>query len=625
MHFRAQSAARQYTTDIKRLNVTPAKNGYTLNATSLMIRAINTTFDLNVNDDEDNDNDNEIETTLNCKYYTIEDFENAKFNSEKTFSIFHLNIHSVERHISELRIILQMLNFHLDFICLTESKIQKDAEPKVDININGYQTPFGTPTESSKGGVLIYAKTGINFKPRNDLNIYKTKELESAFIEVINPKRTNSIIGVIYRHPCMETNIFNDEYLKNLAEKLSSENKNNYISGDFNYDLLKVSTHNETFDFFNIMMSNFLQPLINIPTKINSTNDTIIDNIFTNDLNPDTKSGNLSISISDHLPSFMIVPKQNQTHLPKKHNIYTRSMKKFNRENFILDYLSINWNETLEINIHDINHSINRFMTKINELIDKHMPLTKVSQKEFIKKYKPWLTNELLSKITNKNKLFKKFIKCKNEDRKTQLHEEYKVIKNEITFLTRQSKQTYYEEYFIKHKKNLKKTWQGIKEIINIKSKNYDHPSCIIHEDRSITDPVEMANKFNDFYVSIADNILKERKYNGNKHFSDYLRNPLTNSIVFYPCDELEVKSIIKSFHPKKASGPNSIPTEILHMMADDICNPLNQISNLSLSTGQHPDILKISKTIPIYKKGSRLLVSNYRPISLLSNINKII
>ena len=60
-------------------------------------------------------------------------------------------------------------------------------------------------------------------------------------------------------------------------------------------------------------------------------------------------------------------------------------------------------------------------------------------------------------------------------------------------------------------------------------------------------------------------------------------------------------------------------------MMADDICNPLNQISNLSLSTGQHPDILKISKTIPIYKKGSRLLVSNYRPISLLSNINKII
>ena len=116
----------------------------------------------------------------------------------------------------------------------------------------------------------------------------------------------------------MNTNTFNDDYLKDLTEKLSSENKKNYIAGDFNFDLLKVITHNETFDFFDIMMSNFLQPLINIPTKINTTNNTIIDNIFTNNLNPDTKSGNFSISISDHLLSFMIVPKQNQNHLPKK-------------------------------------------------------------------------------------------------------------------------------------------------------------------------------------------------------------------------------------------------------------------------------------------------------------------
>ena len=60
-------------------------------------------------------------------------------------------------------------------------------------------------------------------------------------------------------------------------------------------------------------------------------------------------------------------------------------------------------------------------------------------------------------------------------------------------------------------------------------------------------------------------------------------------------------------------------------MLKDHICTPLQHIFNLSFSTGQHPDILKISKTIPIYKKGSRLSVSNYRPISLLSNLNKIL
>ena len=60
-------------------------------------------------------------------------------------------------------------------------------------------------------------------------------------------------------------------------------------------------------------------------------------------------------------------------------------------------------------------------------------------------------------------------------------------------------------------------------------------------------------------------------------------------------------------------------------MLKEEICKPLNKIFNLSFSTGQYPNILKISKTIPIFKNGSRLLVSNYRPISLLSNLNKIL
>ena len=132
------------------------------------------------------------------------------FKSEKTFSVFHLNIHSVELHIEELRIILEMLNFKFDFICLSESKIRKGFQPKINIDIDGYQKPVGMPTESTKGGVLIYARTGINFIPRDDLsnNMYKSREIESFFIEVNNPKETNSVIGVIYRHPCMDEKVF---------------------------------------------------------------------------------------------------------------------------------------------------------------------------------------------------------------------------------------------------------------------------------------------------------------------------------------------------------------------------------------------------------------------------------
>ena len=94
---------------------------------------------------------------------------------------------------------------------------------------------------------------------------------------------------------------------------------------------------------------------------------------------------------------------------------------------------------------------------------------------------------------------------------------------------------------------------------------------------------------------------------------------------MFDDSTENEIETIISSLDQNKSSGPHSIPTNILHLLKNKICIPLNKIFNLSFATGKHPDVLKISKTIPIFKKGSRLLVSNYRPISLLSNLNKIL
>ena len=89
------------------------------------------------------------------------------------------------------------------------------------------------------------------------------------------------------------------------------------------------------------MTSNLLTPLIIIPTKINTNNDALID-IFSNQYNPDTISGNRTISLSgDHSPSFMITPKSNQNHLQKNHNIYTRDLQNFDKDNFFLDLLSI--------------------------------------------------------------------------------------------------------------------------------------------------------------------------------------------------------------------------------------------------------------------------------------------
>ena len=138
----------------------------------------------------------------------------------------------------------------------------------------------------------------------------------------MNKKSSNDVVGVIYRHPKLNPNDFTENKLTQIFDKLAKENnKKVYIAGDFNFDLLKYSVHGDTADFFDKMTSNLLVPLILVPTKINSKNDTLIDNIFTNQFNSETVSGNLTVNFSDgHLPSFAIFPKPNQNHLPKRHN-----------------------------------------------------------------------------------------------------------------------------------------------------------------------------------------------------------------------------------------------------------------------------------------------------------------
>ena len=132
----------------------------------------------------------------------------------------------------------------------------------------------------------------------------------------------------------------------------------------------------------------------------------------------------------------------------------------------------------------------------------------------------------------------------------------------------------------------------GIKEVINIKNKNFNSISCITDKNINVSDPKMIANCFNKFYVSIADDILKKRKYAGKKSYKEFLRNPLNNTFVLTECEPREVALLLKSLNPHKAYCPNSIPTEILHLLAGDICKPLSIIFNLSFSTGLYPDLL---------------------------------
>ena len=90
------------------------------------------------------------------------------------------------------------------------------------MNLNNYYFEF-TPTETSAGGTLLYIANHLSYKCHNDLNIYKKNELESTFIEIANSRKSNIIVGVIYRHPSLDLTDFNCNYSNKLLENISKE------------------------------------------------------------------------------------------------------------------------------------------------------------------------------------------------------------------------------------------------------------------------------------------------------------------------------------------------------------------------------------------------------------------
>ena len=130
--------------------------------------------------------------------------------------------------------------------------------------------------------------------------------MESTFIETLVPDKSNFIIGTFYKHPLMKPYNFNTSFSQ-LLQKIKRENKKTITTRDFNLNLLNYVKNIGTLEFLESLFSNNVTPQINLPTRIIGTSSTLIDNILINSQENLYTSGNLTTSISDHLPQFAII------------------------------------------------------------------------------------------------------------------------------------------------------------------------------------------------------------------------------------------------------------------------------------------------------------------------------
>ena len=160
----------------------------------------------------------------------------------------------------------------------------------------------------------------------------------------------------------------------------------------------------------------------------------------------------------------------------------------------------------------DVDLSYKKFLDKITKLLDIHALVKKLSHKEnihaLVKKLshkektslsKPWLTKGILQSIKQKNVLYRKFIRTKDLTKRELLLQDFKIYKNTIHKLTRITKSEYYKHYFEEHKNNSKKTWDGIRSIISLKTNSHKQIRSININNKTESNPKVMAETFNNF------------------------------------------------------------------------------------------------------------------------------
>ena len=112
-----------------------------------------------------------------------------------------MNIDSLSFHFDELENLISKSKNDFQIIGISETRLKESQETNIQLeNFNIEHVP----TESANGGVLLYIRKAINYKLRPDLMIYKKRELESVFIEIIQKDSKNMVVGCIYRHPCIQ-------------------------------------------------------------------------------------------------------------------------------------------------------------------------------------------------------------------------------------------------------------------------------------------------------------------------------------------------------------------------------------------------------------------------------------
>ena len=448
------------------------------------------------------------------------------------------------------------------------------------------------------GGLIVYVKNGINCKRRHDL---ECERIECVWLEIFPVNSKSFLVGNIYRHP-NETISWNEDF-DNYLDKVLECEKEIYLMGDFNRDLMQENIKHFWLEY---MESFGLYQFISIPTRVTDQSATLIDHIYSNTPANILMTAVPHIGLSDHFPVFISRKTNGSYSLKNTHyTISYRSFKNFDENKFIDDLKSTPW---------DIVKIVETWSSLFSDIVDKHLPLRKHCVK---RKHQPkWLSADIIEAFKTRDR----FKSLNNQ-------EQYKIWRNKVSKMIKVSKKRQYSEIINEIVNNPASVWKLFKEMGASKHNIGTSTLSLKINDKTIDSPAEISSEFNKFFVSVASKIKEPILPSNFARLSLYCDKKLAEntsfSIPLLGCEKVE--KYLKNIDITKATGTDNIGPRLLKLAASYISESLTFICNQSIISYTFPEKWKEGKVTPLHKNGPKDDTNNYRPISVLPVVSKLL
>lgn len=513
---------------------------------------------------------------------------------DKCLKIITQNMRSIYKNINSFEALMCSLRFDCDVIVLTECRLSNSKPPPL---LPNYIQFYNKKLYNQNDGVVVFTRNGM------DVSV---DELPFEGATCLSIKISNiTAILALYRSPCNKNNKLIDSFYDSLEKTLSTLNqfKNIIVLGDINIDIGPNSVDRNRETYLNLTAEQGLLPAHTIPTH----DRTCLDHILLRSKS-EARVFVLNSSVTDHNAVLLCLDQASPL------NKSPIAVTKTDWDGVLKDLKLTNFTETLRN--HDVNEDAEKLVNIISEAVQRHTKKVHIPCRSRV--IKPWITPGLLRCIKNRNNLHKKAQKSPNNMIVQITYKRYRSYCNKIL---RNLKLQHNKKQLQEASGNPKKTWKTIKEITHTTtSKSYSNELLSID-----SSPEKSIETVNNFFATVGSKLAGQIDMNGTGcYIMGDTQSPL-NSMVLLETDEKEVESIVTGLKSDSATGCDNIPSKVLKLAKSVIVPPLTNICNLAIRNGIFPNIFKRALIHPIHKAGDRHSVNNYRPISVLPALSKVL